>query len=260
MPRTRRQESSTGYYHVVMRGNKKSWIFKKDEYKHEILEILKGYETDGMLELAAWCIMDNHVHLVVKTELDQLSLAMKKLNIKFAMRYNLKENTSGHVFQDRFKSQAIESDEYLLQVIRYVHNNPVKAGIVEKAKDYKWSSYGTYLEEYFVGGKGQMQLIMGFFKNDIKEFAEFHDIKDDNEYLEIKEDRQKHREEKVQHIISECCNKYGLSEVHQIRSHKILMNELILELVDKSGMSYRAIARLLKINYNTVRDVSKGGK
>ncbi len=240
---------------MIMRGNNKSWIFKKDINKLDFLEMLKGYETDGMLELAAWCLMDNHVHLVLKAEIDQLSLAMKKLNVSFAMRYNSKENTSGHVFQDRFKSQAIESDEYLLQVIRYVHNNPVQAGMAKKAGDYKWSSYTTYVDRDFSGRNSQIQFVMDLFNNSIERFVVFHSEKDDNEYLDIKEDRQKYREEKAQEIISECCKKHGIIEAYQIRGDRTVMNELITELVGRSGMSYRKIACLLEVSYSTVRDV-----
>ena len=218
--------------------------------------MLKSYETEGMIELASWCLMDNHVHLVLKAKFDQLSLAMKKLNVKFAMTYNSKEHNSGHVFQDRFKSQAIESDDYLLQVIRYVHNNPVKAGMVEKVGDYKWSSFKTYLEKDFDSVNAQMQFVMNLFSNSREQFVLFHEEKDDNEYLEIKEDRQKYREEKAQEIINECCKRHGIIEAHQMKGDKTVMNELITELVDRSGMSYRAIACLLEMNYNAVRDVS----
>jgi len=127
MTRTARQASSTGYYHIIMRGDNRNWIFQKRQYKLDFMEMIEEQENEGRIEMAAWCIMDNHVHLVLKAELDQLSLAMKKINVKFAMRYNLNEKMVGHVFQDRFKSQVIETDQYLLQVIRYVHNNPVKA-------------------------------------------------------------------------------------------------------------------------------------
>ena len=146
-----------------MRGDNRNWIFKKRQYKLDFMEMLEEQEKEGRIEIAAWCIMDNHVHIVLKAELDQLSLAMKKINVKFAMRYNLNEKMIGHVFQDRFKSQAIETDEYLLQVIRYVHNNPVKARITEKPGDYKWSSYSQYINKENVSKRRQFKFVLGFF-------------------------------------------------------------------------------------------------
>jgi len=146
-----------------MRGDNRNWIFQKRQYKLDFMEMLEEQENESTIEMAAWCIMDNHVHLVLKAELDQLSLAMKKINVKFAMRYNLNEKMIGHVFQDRFKSQAIETDQYLLQVIRYVHNNPIKARITEKLGAYKWSSYSQYINKDAVGKSQQFKFVLDFF-------------------------------------------------------------------------------------------------
>ena len=257
MTRTARQASSTGYYHIIMRGDNRNWIFQKRQYKLDFMEMIEEQENEGRIEMAAWCIMDNHVHLVLKAELDQLSLAMKKINVKFAMRYNLNEKMVGHVFQDRFKSQAIGTDQYLLQVIRYVHNNPVKARIAETPGDYKWSSYSKYINNETAGKRRQFEFVLGLFSNSIDEFKAFHMVKDDNEYLEIKEDIERFREEKAQEIIGECCAKHGIIEAYQIKGNERVMNDLIVELIDKSGMSYRKIARLLEISYNTVREAGK---
>ena len=257
MTRTARQASSTGYYHIIMRGDNRNRIFQKKQYKLDFMEMLEEQENEGTIEMAAWCIMDNHVHLVLKAELDQLSLAMKKINVKFAMRYNLNEKMIGHVFQDRFKSQAIETDEYLLQVIRYVHNNPIKARIIEKPGDYKWSSYSQYINNEITSKRRQFKFVLGLFNNSIDEFKAFHMVKDDKEYLEIKEDLKEFGEEKAQEIISACCAKHGIIEAYQIKENERVMNDLIAELIDKSGMSYRKIARLLEISYNTVREVGR---
>ena len=136
MSRTARVLSATGYYHVIIRGNNKEYLFEKNEAKIYFMKALKKVEAEGLLDLAAWCIMDNHVHLVIKTEPEDLAIAFKRINIKFAMYYNRKYKMVGHVFQDRFKSEVIESDEYLMNVIRYVHNNPVKARITDEPSNY----------------------------------------------------------------------------------------------------------------------------
>ena len=89
--------------------------------------------------------MNNHVHFVVKADPSSLAKAIKSLNIKYAMRFNQQRERIGHVFQDRYKSEDIEDDKYLMQVIRYVHINPVKAKLVKSPEEYQWSSYNEYI-------------------------------------------------------------------------------------------------------------------
>lgn len=88
--------------------------------------------------------MDNHVHLIVKGEISNLSRAIKRLNISYAMKFNKKADRVGHVFQDRYRSEVIVDEPYLLHVTRYVHNNPIKAGIASHPWGYRWSSYQEY--------------------------------------------------------------------------------------------------------------------
>ena len=257
MSRVAREESPTGYYHILVRGNNRSYIFNNQRYKAAFMEMIEEQEKDTGIELAAWCIMDNHVHLVLKAELDQLSLAMKRINIKFAMMYKQDQNMVGHVFQDRFKSHVIDSDEYLLQVVRYVHNNPVSAKIVKNPGDYKWSSYREYLIRSQVEKRDQYRIVMELFNDKLESFEEFHTIEDSKEYLEIKEDMERIREEKAQAIISECFSKHGIDEMVQIRGDGWIKNELIGNLIRKSGLSYRSISRLLELPYSSVREVGK---
>jgi len=93
--------------------------------------------------------MENHLHLLVKVDIDKLEILMKKLNVKYAMYYNKFADRNGHVFQDRFRSEAVEDYTYLLGVLRYIHNNPVKAKIVGDMLKYKWSSsYAEWCCDY----------------------------------------------------------------------------------------------------------------
>jgi REP element-mobilizing transposase RayT len=112
MPRAARQFSKTGFYHIMMRGINRERIFEKEAAKKEILHILavKVRETD--VGIYAYCVMDNHIHLVLKSEPQELAVFMKKLNGSFAMYYNREQRRVGHVFQDRYKSERIEDEEY----------------------------------------------------------------------------------------------------------------------------------------------------
>ncbi len=138
-----------------MRGNNKDYIFKDKKDKEFFMEVLHGLKSEGMIDLVAWCLMDNHVHLALKAEIGDLALAMKRLNIRYAMRYHLKNKSIGHVFQDRFASEGIETDGYLLNVIRYIHRNPVKRTLLDQPDHWLHSS-----SRYFSGQESMLVLIL----------------------------------------------------------------------------------------------------
>lgn len=146
MPRVSRRVSESGYYHVVLRGNGKQVIFDVDVDRHAFLDALaKALETPGLL-LHAWCIMSNHVHLLLSDAVGCLSSAMHDLATRYAGHFNSRSGHVGSVFDDRFKSVPVESDAQLLAAVRYIHDNPEKAGICSAA-DYPWSSYHEYVGE-----------------------------------------------------------------------------------------------------------------
>ncbi len=147
MPRIARMKSPADYYHIMMRGINKERIFIDQAHKKFMEELLETQLKENQASLVAYCIMDNHLHLVVKGELKDISTSLKKVNIRFAMRLDKEPNRVGHVFQDRYKSKIIHDDQHLLQAIRYVHNYPVKANRVNNPKEYQWSSYGCYVNK-----------------------------------------------------------------------------------------------------------------
>lgn len=144
MPRQARQESSTGLYHIMTRGNNKGWIFKKEIYKRIGINLIVEQEKEKRVELYGWCVMDNHMHIIVLSTKEKMESAMWNINRKFARIYNYKEKAFGHVFESRYKSEPIENEAHLLNVIRYVHNNPMKAKMVKDVSEYGWSSYMFY--------------------------------------------------------------------------------------------------------------------
>ena len=131
--------------------------------------------------------MDNHVHLVVQGDIVALSLALRKLNIKYAMHYNFVNKRVGHVFQNRYRSEVVETDSYLAHLVRYVHNNPVKAGLVAEARQYRWSSYGEYLGNLNIVSPIQKQVVLGLFPKGTESFKIFHLEPDENEDLDTAE-------------------------------------------------------------------------
>ena len=147
MARTARIKSKTNIYHVMLRGNNKQQIFLDEEDSSRFLEIVRKYKDICNFKIFAYCLMGNHVHILVKTDDISLDSIMKRVVVKFVYYYNVKYSRIGHLFQDRYKSEPVETDEYFLQVIRYIHQNPIKAGICEKMKEYKYSSYNDNLTE-----------------------------------------------------------------------------------------------------------------
>lgn len=144
MPRVARQQSESGFYHVILRGNGRQAIFESDRDRVDFLETLRKRSDDFGVSVIAWCLMDNHVHLLVEDPAGVLSEMAQRLAGEYAQRFNRRSGHVGHVFESRFKSLAIEDEAYLLQAVRYIHNNPVKGGICD-ADEYPWSSYGEYL-------------------------------------------------------------------------------------------------------------------
>ena len=144
MPRCARRVAESGYYHVMLRGNGKQVIFYDDLDRREFLRALGDAAVSGGLSLVAWCLMNNHVHLLLIDEEGHLSQAVHDLATRYAGYLNRRTGHVGSVFDGRFRSVPVESDEQLLAAVLYIHENPVKAGIWP-GLDYPWSSYREYV-------------------------------------------------------------------------------------------------------------------
>ena len=168
MGRVQRRYSASGCYHIMLRGNERKKIFLDDGDHQRFLDILLKKKTETQLLIYAYCLMDNHIHLVLRDDQNELSTIMKGIATSYAMFFNVKYNRVGHVFQDRFKSEPIENERYLMSAIRYVHNNPVKAKIVAKPDQYEWSSYRSYVspEEITIA---EVRYILGMIGGNLNE-------------------------------------------------------------------------------------------
>lgn len=126
MPRKPRSKSPTGYFHVTLRGNGGQLLFDDAEDRIAMLQILDAILPKHNIELIAWCLMGNHIHLLIDDPDDRKSDAMHAIAVSFAGRYNARTGHIGHVFQERFWDSPIKSEVYLLEAIRYIHLNPQK--------------------------------------------------------------------------------------------------------------------------------------
>ena len=144
MPRCARKKSSTNIYHIMLRGINRQDIFEEDEDKKKFLFILRDCIKVSECHIYAYCLMSNHVHILIGTATESIDVIMKRIGSRYVQFFNDKYGRVGHLFQDRYKSETVENDKYFLTVLRYIIQNPMKAGIETKPGNYIWSSYGAY--------------------------------------------------------------------------------------------------------------------
>jgi putative transposase len=141
MPRKPRKKSSTGIYHIIMRGVNKQAVFKDNQDCGTFLKMLRESKDTYDFEIFAFCLMGNHVHLLIQEINVSVSIILKAICSSYVYYFNIKYDRCGHLFQERFRSEPVENEQYFMTVLRYILQNPVKAGLVKKAEDYPWSSY-----------------------------------------------------------------------------------------------------------------------
>jgi len=149
MARPPRLEFPGAVYHVVVRGNERRAIFRDDEDRERYLGRLAHYRKRFGFRLLAFCLMSNHVHLAIRTGRFPLSRIMAGLQSSYTQWFNRRHGRVGHLFQGRYKAFLVQEDPYLLGLVRYIHENPVRARLAGKASDYDWSS-----DRYYRRGRG----------------------------------------------------------------------------------------------------------
>ena len=132
MPRCARQKSSLGIYHIMIRGINKVDIFNDDMDRKVFMKYLLDFKKKYEIRILAYCLMSNHVHILIKDEHDLMSKAMQSISVKYSQYFNKRYERCGHLFQNRYKSEIVESLNYLVNVIDYIHLNPKKAGMVKR--------------------------------------------------------------------------------------------------------------------------------
>ena len=202
--------------------------------------------------------MDNHVHLLVRESTEGLATIMKRINVSYVYYFNQKNHRTGHHFQDRFKSEPIDDERYLLSVVRYIHNNPVKAGIVEKPGQYKWSSYDTYLNPHKPEAKMvDTEFILSLMANDqkkaIQEFKKFSIEKDESEFLNLEEGNIWTVEEAKSYLEEYLTKRWGRKSMEELINNNDTRRVIIMDLKTNTRLSVRAIANLLGLNRGIVQ-------
>jgi len=145
MARPLRIEFKGAVYHITARGNERKKIYLSKTDYEKFLKYLDDTKKKYNVVIHCYVLMSNHYHLIMETPEANLSKVMHYINGSYTTYFNIKRKRSGHLFQGRFKSIIVDKDNYLLELSRYIHLNPVRAGIVEKPEDYQYSSYKTYI-------------------------------------------------------------------------------------------------------------------
>lgn len=253
MPRKARQKSNTKVYHVILRGNAKQDIFlEKQDYSKFMKEICKTKEK-YQYELYTYCLMTNHVHLIVYDKLNGLSKVLQSLTISYSSYWNKKYERVGHLFQDRFLSKNIETEGYLKNLCRYIHQNPYKSGIAT-IEEYQWSSYQEYIKKSKIVDTKQILELFGDNKQEsIDNFIAFHKINKEKE--EVKEWMEyemigKLSDEQASLYIANILELRNIQEITQYSIAK--RNEYLKKLRNVPGISKVQIARLIGLSAKIV--------
>ena len=258
MPRNARQLSSSKTYHIMIRGNEKRDIFMDDQDRYYFLDILRKKRSDKNSFYIAYCLMNNHIHLLINEGNDEISKIMKRINVSYVYYFNKKYNRVGHLFQDRFRSEIIEDDVYLLAAARYIHNNPVKVNIVANPEDYAWSSYRIYMGQRDSRNLINRDYLLGFFANDerisVSQLATFTNQPTDDVFIDLATNIEERDYESE--IIREI-NKILKNHSQSIESLQSILNKserdaMIKEIKLHTGASTRQLSKILGISKDII--------
>lgn len=256
MPRGPRKISSTGIYHIILRSINQHIIFEEDADYQKMLFLLSDCKRTFDIDIYAYCLMDNHIHLLIHSMDNCLASFFQSLGTRFVRWYNTKYSHSGHLFQDRYYSVAVESKTQYLSTLTYIHNNPVKSSVCRFPSEYRWSSYNAFYGQknslvnisYSYDIAGSKDLLLQYFSTCSYDFDETrvkpameksrHFIPDEEALIVF---------EKVTHLSS-------TSEA--VKLAKPLRNSYIGILREK-GLTQKQIARFMDISISTVKRCSK---
>lgn len=250
MARVPRKKSYTKVYHIIIRGiNKQDIFLDKQDFRKFIKEIERVKEK-YKFEILSYSLMSNHVHIVINDKNENLSISMQSLTVSYSNYFNKKYERIGHLFENRFKSHAIENESYLKNVVRYIHKNPENAGI----KKYLWTSYYEY-------AKNNPKLInpkpiMNIFENNVENFIIFHNIYEKNQdYDKGYEMITKLQDEEAIQIMQEIINESNLIKIQNYEDTN--RKQAICKILKIEGITKVQISRILGINRKTIERIGK---
>ena len=242
--RIARELLDASFFHVIVQGINKEYIFKENRFKNEYLKILKNNIKKSEIQIIAFCMMDNHAHFLLKaSNIKEISSFMQKTNSVYAKYYNFMRERVGYVFKDRFLSEPILNQKYLVQCIKYIHLNPVKAGMVKECKEYKYSSY-----TYYTNNRDKI-----LNKIDITN-VEYNDICNSNECNKNFLDLERNINEDIENGIREFIESQNYKLYHIYENRTVLKN-LVYYLKINEKIKYIKIGKYFEISQSLIKNL-----
>ena len=246
MARRSREESKSRLYHIMVRGNNQETIFYAEKEKIYFLNEMQKMKEKFPVAVYAYCVMDDHVHLLLRSEKKILEKYMHGLNTKYSCEYNYRHERRGHVFSGRYESQCIEKEQEFWNCIKYIHNHPKEAGVVKEIQKYPYSSFREYL-----GMPSKSNLLYSAAKKKMKSqfkirnnFQAFHEVEDLNLFLDVREEKEKKQVRATRKLLADFLRK---NQLHQgefcmnARARKTFEEEVHMRL----DLSYRRIREIV---------------
>ncbi len=253
MPRVARIKSNSGIYHIIMRGINRQTLFEDEEDCIKFIQTMLRYKEMCEYKIYAYCLMDNHLHLLLKEGKEPLETVMRRICGSYVFWYNRKYGREGYLFQDRYKSEPVEDNIYFLTVIRYIFRNPIKAGIVTNIQNYKWTNYIDYIDGTY---RTEIDFVLNLFdterENSKRRFIEHINKDYDDKCLDIQE-KQRLTDHEARKIIKTHCK---IDHAIDIQKFDIVKRNLyIKELKERYGLSIRQVERLTGISRGVIQRI-----
>ena len=251
IPRIARKDLNTPFLHVMVQGINKEYIFENDFYINNYLNIFYRNLQDSNITVIAYCIMNNHAHFLMHVEnINELGILMHKSNLIYAQFYNNEKKRTGVLFRNRYQTEPIYNLNYLVNCIKYIHENPLRANIVSSCSEYKFSSYNDYINNDGITKTNIMKEIFGSKCDYSKLFREcfdrqFMDIDDYNE-------KKYYIEQGMQEFMKE--ESKGIVEIFENRN---TFKNLIFFLYEMWGIKFRDIAKCFEITRGAMNELMK---
>lgn len=234
----------------MLRGIDKRDIFLEDEDKIKFLENVTKAKEAGNFKIYGYCLMDNHVHMLLK-ESEEIGTSIKRLTVGYVGWHNKKYDRVGHLFQNRYLSEAVTNEEYLLTVLRYIHQNPIKANMVKNVSEYRWSSFANYYYSY-IGYKTIIDedLVKVYFST-FEEFSKFMNDNNDDTCLEINTIKNFNDNSLKESIIKE----YDIVNFDELSIYEKIM--IIKDIYNRKNTSVRQLSRIFGVGKTIVEKAVK---
>ncbi len=250
MPRKPRQYSSLDIYHVVIKGINSQLLFEERKDYLKYLEILKLHKANCQFDLFAYCLMSNHIHLLIRTNNVSLESIFRKINTSYANWYNMKYSRSGPLQDGRYYSEPINSSDYFLAALRYIHKNPLKANLESSiGSKYPWSSYNAYIEQN--DSLVDVKFALSEF-NSLNGFIEFHSIDSDSDFIDLHNIKRRIPDDVAAEMIKDFFN---VNHPTDISNFSLLDRRNAIFLLYEKGISIRQINRLTGISRGVIERI-----